>query len=98
MIKWTNHIIYWHTFHPPFQVLIYLDSNNLRQAFLEATSVFQIPPNSTRQTLAQAKEARWSHVEEFLTARLRLAISWAHSLPVFVSCLPPQSLLRATSP
>lgn len=85
MIKRTVHIISWHSFHSPFQVLIYLESNNLSQAFLEATSIFQIPPNSTRQILAQAQGASEPHVKAFLSARLFLAISSAHST------LPPNS-------
>lgn len=69
MIKWTNHILSWSTFHFPFQVLIHLESNNLSQAFLEAKSIFQIPPNSTTQILAQAKDMSESHVETFLTCQ-----------------------------
>lgn len=86
MIKWTNHIISWHSFQSPFQVLIYLESNNLSRAFLEATSIFQIPPNSTRQILAQAQGVSEPHVKAFLTCQaVPLAIFSAHST------LPPNS-------
>lgn len=60
--------ISWHTFHSPkfqwtWSVTI------LGRAFLEATNIFQILLNSTRQILAQAREENASQVKTFFTCQ-----------------------------
>lgn len=101
MIKWTNHIISWHAFHSPFQVLTYLESNNISRTFLEATSIFQTPPNSIRQILAQTQEAN-EPVKASLSARLFSPAPWPTALFLQTARLLwafiHESWLRAISP
>lgn len=85
-IKWTSHIISWHTFYSPFQVLIYLECNNVRSGISRSNQ--HIPDSSTRFWHRPGKQASLAQ-KHSLAARQAAPGSPAHST------LPPNShLLR----